>query len=54
MSTRYMEKSRGGEWGENEMNVEGEGDREGSDVTHPRSSRFAREERERIGGEKER
>ncbi len=28
------------------MNVEGKGDREGSDVTHPRVSRFAKEERE--------
>ena len=36
------------------MNVEGEGDREGSDVSHPRGPRFAREEREGIGGEKER
>ncbi len=36
------------------MDVEGKGDREGSDVTHPRGSRFAREERERIGGENER
>ena len=36
------------------MNVEGEGDREGSDVSHPRGPRFAREEREGIGGEYER
>ena len=36
------------------MNVEGEGDREGSDVSHPRGARFAREEREGIGGENER
>ncbi len=40
--------------GGNEMNVEGEGDREGSDVSHPRDARFAREEREGIGGENER
>ena len=36
------------------MNVEGEGDREGSDVSHPRGARLAREEREWIGGENER
>ncbi len=36
MSTRQIEKSHGGEGGKNEMNVEGEGDREGSDVSHPR------------------
>ena len=54
MSTRYMEKSHGGEWGKNEMNVEGEGDREESDVSHPRGVRFVREEREGIGGENER
>jgi len=36
------------------MNVEGEGDREGSDKTHPGGPRFAREEREGIGGEDER
>jgi hypothetical protein len=29
-------------------------DREGSDVSHPRGTRFAREEREGIGGENER
>jgi hypothetical protein len=29
------------------MNVEGEGDREGSDVSHPRGPRFARGENER-------
>ena len=38
-----MEKSHGGEGGKNEMDVEGEGDREGSDVSHPRGLRFARE-----------
>jgi len=54
MSTRHIEKSHGGEGGKNEMNVEGEGDREGSDVSHPRGARFAREEREGIGGENER
>ena len=54
MSTRHIEKSHGGEGGKNEMNVEGEGDREGSDVSHPRGARFVREEREGIGGEKER
>jgi len=43
-----------GERGKNEMDVECKSDGEGSDVTHPRSSRFAREERERIGGENER
>ena len=48
-----MEKSHGGEGGENEMDVEGEDDREGGDVSHPRGPRFAREERERIGGENE-
>ena len=48
----HIEKSHGGEGGGNEMNVEGEGDREGSDVSHPRGVRFAREEREGIGGEK--
>ena len=47
-------ESHGGEGGKNEMNVEGEGDREGSDVSHPRGARFAREEREGIGGENER
>ena len=36
------------------MDVEGEGDSKGSDVSHPRGPRFAREKRERIGGEKER
>jgi hypothetical protein len=36
------------------MNVEGEGDREGSDVSHPRGARFVREERDGIGGENER
>ena len=36
-SHRLDEKSRGagGEGGKNEMNFEGEGDREGSDVSHP-------------------
>ncbi len=48
------EKSHGDEGGENEMNVEGEGDREGSDVSYPRGARFTREEREGIGGEDER
>ena len=32
-------ESHGGEGGKNEMNVEGEGDREGSDVSHPRGTR---------------
>jgi hypothetical protein len=50
MSTSDIEKSHGGGGGANEMNVEVEGDREGSDVTHPRGPRFAREEREGIGG----
>jgi hypothetical protein len=36
MSMIHIEKSHGGAGGENEMNVEGEGDREGSDVSHPR------------------
>ncbi len=36
------------------MDVEVEVDREGSDVSHPRGPKFAREERERIGGENER
>jgi hypothetical protein len=54
MSTSDIEKSRGGAGGGNEMNVEGEGDREGSDLTHPRGPKFAREEREGIGGENER
>ena len=54
MSTRHIEKSHGGEGGKNEMNVEGEGDREGSDVSHPRGARLAREERDWIGGENER
>jgi hypothetical protein len=36
------------------MDVEGEGDRKRSDVSHPRGPRLAREKRERIGGEKER
>jgi hypothetical protein len=35
MSRRYIEKSRGGEGRKNEMNVEVEVDREGSDVSHP-------------------
>jgi len=47
-------KSPVGEGGKDEMDVERQGDGEGSDVTHPRSSRFAREERERVGGENER
>jgi hypothetical protein len=50
----HIEKSHGGEGGKNEMNVEGECDREGSDVSHPRGARFAREKREGIGGENER
>jgi hypothetical protein len=50
----HIEKSHGGEGGKNEMNVEGEGDREGSDVSHPRGTRFAREEREGVRGENER
>ena len=58
MSRRHIEKSHGDEGRKNEMNVEGdvtgEGDREGSDVSHPRGSRFVREEREGIGGEDER
>ena len=33
MSRRHIEKSRGGEGGKNDMNVEVEGDREGSDVS---------------------
>ena len=45
---------RGGERGKNEMDVEGKDDREGSDVSHPRGARLAREEREWIGGENER
>ena len=52
MSTRHVENSRGGEGGGNEVNVEGEGDREGSDVSNPRGPRFAREERKGIGGDK--
>ena len=48
-----IEKSHGGERGKKEMNVEGEIDREWSDVRHPRGPRFP-EEREGIGGEKER
>jgi hypothetical protein len=36
------------------MNVEGEGCREGSDVSHPRGPSFTRKEREGIGGENER
>jgi hypothetical protein len=54
MSTRHIEKSHGVEGGGNEMNVEGEGDREVSDVSHTRGVRFSREEREGIGGENER
>ncbi len=54
MSTRHIEKSHGGEGRKNEMNVEGEGDREGSDVSHPRGARLSREQREWIGGEIER
>ena len=41
-------------WGKNEMNVEGESYREGSDVSHPRGPSFTRKEREGIGGENER
>jgi len=48
MSKIHIEKSHGGKGGENEMNVEVEGDREGSDVSHPRGVRFVREEREGI------
>ncbi len=47
-------ESHGDEGRKNEMNVEGKGDREGSDVSHPRGARFARKEREGIGGENER
>jgi len=54
MSTRHIEKSHGDEGRKNEMNVEGEGDREGSDVSHPRGAMFVIEEREGIGGENER
>ncbi len=36
----HIEKSHGGEGGKNEMNVEGEGDREGSDVSYPRGGGF--------------
>ncbi len=54
MSKSDIEKSRGDGGGDNEMNVEGEGDREGSDVSHPRGPRFDREEREGIGGENKR
>jgi hypothetical protein len=50
----HTETSHGGEGGKNEMNVEVEVDREGSDVSHPRGVRFVREEREGIGGENER
>ena len=50
----HIEESHGGEGGENEMNVEGEGNRERSDVSYPRGARFAGEEREGIGGENER
>ena len=53
-STRHIEKSHGGETGKNEMNVEVEDDREGSDVSNPRGPRFAREVKKRIGGENER
>ncbi len=48
MLTSDIEKSHGGWGGENEMNVEDEVDREGSDVPHPRGPRFPREEREGI------
>ena len=51
---RYIEESHGGEGGEDEVYVEVKGDREGSDVSHPRGPRFPREKRERIGGENER
>ncbi len=45
-STSHIEKSHGVRGGKtkNEMNVEDEGDREGSDVSHPRGPRFVREE----------
>jgi hypothetical protein len=39
----HIEKAHGGEGGKDEMNVEDEGDREGSDVSYPRDTRFARE-----------
>jgi len=33
---RYIEESHGGEGGKDEVHVEVKGDREGSDVSHPR------------------
>jgi len=51
---RPMQESRGGEGGKDKVNVEGKDDREGGDVSNPRGPRFAREKRERIGGENER
>jgi hypothetical protein len=51
MSTSDIEKSRWGGGGGNEMNDEGEDDREGIDVSHTRGPRFPREEREGIGSE---
>ena len=47
-------KSHGVEGGESEMNVEGQGDGERGDVTHPRGPRFVREEREGIRRKNER
>ena len=47
-SASHIEESHGGEGGKNEMDVEGEGDREGSDVSHPRGPRFAREVSTRV------
>jgi hypothetical protein len=47
-------RNHAGVRGENKMNGEGEGDREGSDVSNPRGPRFAREVKKRIGGENER
>ncbi len=48
MSTRHIEKSHGDEGGEIEMNVEDEGDREGSDVSDPRGVRRGKGSEERM------
>ena len=47
-------KSDGGWGGKDEVDVEGEGNGERGDVTHPRSSRFTREEGKGIRGEEKR
>jgi hypothetical protein len=46
-------ESRGDAGGKDEVDVKGEDDREGGDVTHPRGPRFAGEMGEGVRGENE-